>query len=359
MVDQAPSTSLNAFIETRVDLEPVGQGSVVQIQLPSSGTFSRASWPRRRVISTTPAGRDVESYTRSCLASAGSIYLSKSRKYPRTFLWRVLDNSKVLELRSVDLSKNDREPKEATIVLQLGFSSAIRKGCVALADDEQGEISVFVLTKGNELITLTIPTTFFNDVAASEELPEKWCQAFSPSTIKFCNPHRLVAASPYQLVITLDDGGISKLNRKPGQDGSTWETVTCSEGKWTSSLRGLIRWQGSNSVRYNGMILDPNTAIAAEFSPSRTHLFTVCVNHTLKIWNLEKGSVVFSMDLLGQEREPQDVASVLLDAGNPEILRVIEAEGVIEGDEYYAFTYSPHKEGSSRSGQSGTQIREA
>ncbi|KAL8717789.1 MAG: hypothetical protein Q9225_005004 [Loekoesia sp. 1 TL-2023] len=345
MVDQTPSTSLNAFIETRVDLEPTGQGSVVQIQLPSSGTFSRASWPQRRVVSTTAVRRDVETYTRSCLTSAGSIYFSKARKYPRTFLWRVLDNSKVLELRSVDLSKNDREPKEADILLQLGFSSAIRKGCVALADDEEGVISVFALTKSNELVTLTIPTTLFSDVAASEEMPEELCQMSSPSTIKFCNPHRLVAASPHQLVITLDDGGISKLKRRPGQDSSTWETVTCSEGKWTSSLRGLIRWQGSNSVRYNGMILDPNTAIAAEFSPSRKHLVTVCVNHTLKIWNLEKGSVVFSMDLLGQEREPQDVASVLLDAGNSEILRVFEAEGVIEGDEYYAVTYSPHEGG--------------
>ncbi|KAL8938252.1 MAG: hypothetical protein Q9216_003992 [Gyalolechia sp. 2 TL-2023] len=342
MGDQAPSASLNGFIETRIGLEPVSQGPVVQIQLPSLSTFSRASRSQRRVISNAAICHNEESYIKTCLASSSSIYFSKSRRYPRSFLWRVLDNDKVLELRSVDISKHDRQPNEASVVLQLAFPNAIRKGCVALTDGGEDILNVFVLTKSKELITLTIPTKFFCDVAASEEGPERWCKTFSHSVITLSNPLRLIAASPQQLVATLDDGGILRLNRKPDQNGSTWEALTCNEGKWTSSLRGLVRWQGSNSVRYNGAVLDPSAAIAAEFSPSRTHLLTVCVNHTMKIWNLAKGLVVFSMDLLGQERGSQDVTRFLLDAGNPEILRVFETEGVIEGDEYYVATYSPH-----------------
>ena len=346
MVDQAPSTSLNAFIETRINLEPVDQGSIVQIQLPSSGTFSRVSHPQRRVVSTTAACRNEETYTRSCLAKASSIYFSKSRIYPRNILWRVLNNdNKTLELRAVDLSKHDREPEEATVVLQLGFPNSIRRGCVALADDGDAVLSVFVVTRSNELHTLTIPTTFFCDVAASEEDAGKWYKTFSHSSFNLCNPHRLVAAGPHRLVITLDDGSIVKLNRKPGQDGSVWEALTCSEGKWGSSLRGLIRWQGSNSISFDGTVLDPSTAIAAEFSPSGAHLLTVCADHKMKIWNIAEGRVVFSMDLLGHEREPQDVSRVLLDAGNPDVLRIFESTGTIEGDEYYAVTYSPHEGG--------------
>ncbi|KAL8938005.1 MAG: hypothetical protein Q9211_003406, partial [Gyalolechia sp. 1 TL-2023] len=345
MGDQAPSASLNAFVETRIDLEPVDQDSVVQITLPSQSTFSYAPRSQRRVISTAAACDNEESYARSCLATSSAIYFSKSQSYPRSFLWRVLDHDKVLELRSVDITKQDQEPTEATVVLQLGFANTIRKGCVALTDGGEDILSIFVLTKSKELVTLTIPTTFFCDVAASEEGPERWCKTFSHSAISLSNPLRLVAANPQQLVATLDDGGILRLNRKPDQNGSTWETLTCNGGKWTPSLRGLIRWQGNNSVRYNGTVLDPSTAIAAEFSPSRTHLVTVCVNHTLKIWNLAKGSVVFSMDLLGQERASQDITKVLLDAGNPEILRVFEAEGAIAGDDYYVLAYSPHEGG--------------
>ncbi|KAL8761214.1 MAG: hypothetical protein Q9184_002646 [Pyrenodesmia sp. 2 TL-2023] len=346
---QATSASLNAYIETRVDLEPVGQSPVVQIQLHSSGTFSRASRPQRRIVTSTAACQNEEAFTRSCLASAGSIYFSTSRRYPRSFLWRVLDNSKILELRSVDLTKHDRESREATVVLQLVFPSTIRKGCIALADDGNDVLSVFVLTKSNELFTLAVQTQFFCDVAASEVDVGAWCNTFSPPTLRPCNALRLVAGSPEQLVVTLDDGGILKLNRNSGQGsaGPMWKDLACREGSGilTSSLRGLIRWQGANSISYDGMVLDPSSAIAAELSPSRSHLITVCANHTLKIWNLAKGNVIFSMDILGQEREPQDIPRVMLDAGNPEILGVIEADGTIEGDEYYIVTYSPHDGG--------------
>ncbi|KAL9018327.1 MAG: hypothetical protein Q9185_004360 [Variospora sp. 1 TL-2023] len=345
MASQSLPASLSAYMETRVDVEPVGQGPVVQIQLPSSSAFSRASRPQRRVLSSSAVCHNEESYTRSCLATASSIYSSKLRRYPRSFLWRVLDNSKVLEVRSVDLSKHDRETREATVVLQFVFPTPIRKGCVALADDGHDLLSVFVVTKSNELCTLAIHTTFFCDAGASEEDVGSWFDTFSPPTFKLSNPHRLVTGSPEQLVATLDDGQILKLKRVAGQNKSPWEYLSCGGGKWGSSLRGLIRWQGANSIRYNGAVLDPATAIAAEFSPSRNHLITVCVNHNLKIWNLAKGLVVFSMDLLGQEREPQDIPKVLLDAGNLDILRVFEHEAAIEGDEYYAITYSPHEGG--------------
>ncbi|KAL8738097.1 MAG: hypothetical protein Q9181_001083 [Wetmoreana brouardii] len=342
MEDQAPSPSLHAFLETRADLEPLGQSSVVQIQLPSTARS------QRRVVSTSTACSNEATFIRSCLASASSIYFSKSHKYPRSFLWRVLDNNKVLELRSIDLSKDDGETKEATVVLQLGFPNTIRKGGVALADNGEDVLNVFALTKSNELFTLTIQTRFFCDVVASEEGPERWCKAFKPSTFTLSNPHRLIAGSPEQLVIALGDGRLLRLTRRSGDDGSTWQELAYNDGSWGSSLRGLVRWQGSNTVRYDGTVLDHNTVIAAEFSPSQEHLLTVCANHTLKIWNLEKGSNVFGMDLLGQQRGPQDIQKLMLDAGNPEILRVFEAEGTIEGDEYYAMTYSPHDGGQFR-----------
>ncbi|KAI4178059.1 MAG: hypothetical protein L6R41_008544, partial [Letrouitia leprolyta] len=345
MADQAPSASLNAFVETRIDLAPVNQDSIVQIQLPSLSTFSRAPRSQRRVVSSAAACQDEESYARSCLATSSSIFFLQTQRYPRSFLWRVLEFDKVLELRSADVSKDGREPNEATVILQLTFPNAIRKNCVVLTNGEENNLCVFVLTKSKELIALNIPTAFFCDVAASEEAPERWCSAFTHSVITLSNPLGLVVASSRQLVATLDDGGILRLNRKSDRDFSTWEALTCSEGNWTASLRGLIRWQGSNSVRFNGAVLNAGSAIAAEFSPSRTHLLTVCVNHTLKIWNLAKGLVVFSMDLLGREREPQDTGRISIDAGNPNILRIFDLKGAIEGDEYYAMTYSPHEGG--------------
>ncbi|KAL8689985.1 MAG: hypothetical protein Q9218_004470 [Villophora microphyllina] len=345
MDTQAPSPSLNAHIETPADLGPYGQTRVVQILLPSTASFSLSSRSQRRVVSASAACSDETSYIRTSIASASSLFFSKLRRYPRSFLWRVLENHKVLELRSADLSKDEREKHEASVILQLSFPSTIRRDGIAFADNGEDILSVFVLTKSNDLFTLRIRTNIFCDVAASEEDPERWCKTFKPSSFTLSTPHRLVAGSPEQLIITLSDGRLLRLNRHPDQDGSTWKELAYNDGGWSTSLRGLVRWQGSNTVRYNGEVLDHNTAIAAEFSPSRKHLLTICANHTLKIWNLEKGVSVFGMDLLGQDRRPEDIQRLMLDAGNSAILRVFEAEGAFEGDEYYAMTYTPHAGG--------------
>ncbi|KAL8785222.1 MAG: hypothetical protein Q9213_003491 [Squamulea squamosa] len=344
MGSQDPSAPLYAFTETRVDLEILDQGPVVQIQLPSG----RGSRPPRRIVSTTAGSSSFdneETYSKSCLASVSSIYFSKLHKYPQSFLWRVVDNNKVLELRSTDLCKHEGTKAEATVVLQLRFPSAVRNSGIAFADDRGDTLSVFVLTKDNELFTLAIPNKSFYNPAALEEDTERWCKTSRPSSFVLSTPHRLVAGSPEHLVIALADGKLLNLTRKASQDGSTWQEMSYHDGKWGSSLRGLINWQGNNTVRYDGTVLDQNAAIAVEFAPSNTHLLTVCANHTLKIWNLARGSNVFSMDLLGQRREPQDVPRVMLDARNPAILRVFEADGAIAGDEYYALTYSPHDGG--------------
>ncbi|KAL8872200.1 MAG: hypothetical protein Q9174_002132 [Haloplaca sp. 1 TL-2023] len=344
MEGQIQPALLNAYVETRVDLEPLEQDTVVQVQTPSTTSFSLSSRSSRHTVSTSAVCSNESTFSRTCLANASSIYFSRLRAYPRNFLWRVLDK-KTLELRSIDLAKDDREDKNATVILQLGFPSAIRTGGVAFADDREDGLNVFVLTKSNELFTLAIATRFFYDVTASEGSPNKWCKAFKPSSFTIASPHRLIAANTQSLIITLDDGRILRLSRQKKDDGSLWQELAYNDGGWGSSLRGLIPWQGSSTVRYDGHVLDHSTAIAAEFSPSQKDLVTVCAGHTLKIWNLKKGSSVFNLDLLDQQRGPEDMQRMMLDPGNSEILRVFDAGGSIDGDEYYAMTYSPHDGG--------------
>ena len=341
----SPTASLYLTNETRVDLDPPTPPSLIQIQLPSTNAFGRIARSERRVVNSVPTYDDEDTFSRSCIASASSIHFGKSRRHPRNFLWRVREDSKVLELRSADLSKGERETREATLTLQLGFLGTIRHGCVSFADDGQDILSAFVLTKGNDLFTLSIPVDFFCNATASEKDVDSWCKTFKPATFSMSRPHRMVASNPNQIIISLDDGRLLRLMRQDGADGSAWKERVYNDGQWGSSLRGLIRWQGSNTIRYNGNVLDQSTAIAIAFSPSQTHVLTVCANHTLKIWNLAKPSSVFSMDLVGEQREPQDIPKVMLDPGNPELLRVFEAQGAIDGDQYYAITYSPHDRG--------------
>ena len=338
-----PVSSLALFKEVRADLEPATSGSVVQIQIPSTSTFAVRPRLQRRILKNATPYRDEETFTKCCIATNGSIYFGKPKRYPRSFLWRLLQDGKVLELRSVDLSKSCGETREASIILQLCFSAGIKQGGVALADPEdQGVLNVFALTKGNELYTLKLDKSFFCSVAASEEDVSKWCKAYKPATFSISTPHGLIAASSRDLIVSLSDGRILRLTRNEDEDGSKWHEAAYGDGQWALSLRGLVRWQGSNAVKYDGVTLEQTTPIAMATSPDKRHVFAVCLNHTLRIWNPNMAASVFSMDLLWKHREPQDMPKVMLDPGSPNLLQLFKINEIIDGCEYYAVTFSPH-----------------
>ncbi|MCJ1267256.1 hypothetical protein MMC22_007141 [Lobaria immixta] len=344
-IELIPATSLRLFKETRVGNE-AGARSIIQIEVPSTSvatSFSRNSRPRRRVQTTRPITKDDEDFGKHLLASSSSIYFGTSKKYPRSIVWRNLEGGKVLELRSADLSKSDRETKEATCLLQLVFPSAIRTGGVALTDaGDHDSLSLFVLTRGSDLYTFTIRRDFFCSTEASEEDINKWCKTFKPSSFSISTPYRLAAETSLQVIVSLSDGRLLHLTRGPGEDGSLWHETTYSDGQWGSSLRGLVRWQGSNVVKFDGAALEQETPAGIALSSDRKHAFVVCLNHTLKVWNLDVARSVFSTDILGQKREPHEISKVMLDPGIVHKVQVFQADTITDGDLYYVMTFSPH-----------------
>ncbi len=340
---RAPVSSLYLFKETQTDLEPAYPGSVIQIQVPSTSTFSVRPRQQRRILRSAPTCKDEDSYNKNNLATSSSFYFGKFKRHPRSFLWRVLQDGKVLELRSVDLSKKNGETREASYTVQLHFASTIKPNGVALTDtEEQDSLSVFAITNGNDLYTLTIRKDFFCHAAASEEDVSRWCKVARPATFSISTPHSLIAGNSQLLIISLSDGRLLQLTRNKEDDGSKWHESTYGDGQWTSSLRGLVRWQGSNTVKYDGTTLEQGTAIAMAISPDKSHLFAVCLNHTLRIWNPTKAASVFSKDLLWQHREPHETSKMMLDPASPNVLQVFETHRPMEGDLYYAVTFSPH-----------------
>ena len=243
----------------------------------------------------------------------------------------------------MDLSKSIGETREASYIIQLCFPTGLKHGGVALADfEDQDVLNVFAITRANELYTFTLGKDFFCNAAASGDDVSRWCKPFKPATFSISTPHSLIAASSQQLIISLSDGRILRLTRNIGEDGSKWQEAAYGDGQWASSLRGLVRWQGSNTVKYDGTTLEQGTPVAMARSPDKKHVFAVCLNHTLRVWNLDKAASVFSMDLLWKHREPHDIPKVMLDPGSPNALRLLKIDEIIDGCEYYAVTFSPH-----------------
>lgn len=363
------------YKETKVDVRPIEANAIVDIEIPTAENAQQ----RVRISLSSGTARDEntpikddEDFARRYLATQGSVYFRQRKIYPRTFLWRVVNDSTVLEIQSTDVSKSIVDRHEANLTLRLDFQEAIIPCGVALADAEDHEaLNVFVLTTSRRLHTITLRPEFFRRVSSIDENIQDWCKSFIPSPLTFTNPHRLHACSTTQLFIALDSGALLRLTRRAGDDGklisipppscarfffllvrfligSHWSQITFDEKTWGASLRGYVPWSGLQRVAYDGRSLDPMTPNDIATTSDQTYVFAVCLNHTLKVWNLATNKLVGTKDLLDQplsKQQPESTA-YFLNPADSVFLRVFNAERALDGGyRYYVATYTPHEMG--------------
>ncbi|CAG7951784.1 unnamed protein product [Penicillium salamii] len=336
------------YKDSRVDLRPYAPTTVANIQIPTQESLIRRP---RFSISTAdqelPIAKDEDEFARRYLATQGNVYFRKRRVYPRTFLWRVINDNKVLEIQCADLTKGGTEVYEYNVTLRLDFQEDILPFGVELSDSEDHEIiNVFVITASKHLHTLSLRPEFFRRTSSIDENVRDWCKTCLPAPLAFSNPHRLHASSPLELFISLDNGALLRLTRRAGDDGSHWSPLTFDERTWGSSIRGLVKWNAPSSIRHDGRNLDLNVANAIATTSDETYVFAICLNHTLKIWNLATNKLAATKDLLGRQIQDPDVVSYTLNPAESSFMRVFNAERAMDGGHrYYVVTYSPFEDG--------------
>ncbi|KAJ5118137.1 Nucleoporin [Penicillium bovifimosum] len=336
------------YKDSRVDLRPYSPTTVANIQIPTLEPVARR--PRFSISSTSddvPIAKDEDEFSRRYLATQGDIYFRKRKVYPRTFLWRVINDNKVLEIQCADLTKGGTEVYEYNVTLRLGFQEQILPFGVELSDSEDHElISVFVITASKHLHTLSLRPEFFRRTSSIDENVSDWCKTTLPAPLAFSNPHRLHASSPLELFISLDNGALLRLTRRAGDDGSHWSPLTLDERTWGSSIRGLVKWNAPSSIRHDGRNLDLNVANAIATTSDETYVFAICLNHTLKIWNLATNKLAATKDLLGRSLQDPDLVAYTLNPAEASFMRVFNAERAMDGGHrFYVVTYSPFEDG--------------
>jgi nuclear pore complex protein Nup160 len=210
-----------AYKETRLDLDPTTQGSIIAIRLPAHGSTSHSSRAsqKRPHIAEPSIAQDERTFRERHLATAASIYYRIHHKSPRSFLWRILEDGKVLSIRAVDVSKQ-ANTADASLTLHLRFPEAVMPGCIAFSDSKEHDVlSVFVLTESKLLYTLSLRPDYFRRPASTEDNVADWCKSYSSSVFSFKQPHRMVTLSADELFVALQDGSLLKLERNSGGDG--------------------------------------------------------------------------------------------------------------------------------------------
>jgi hypothetical protein len=335
------------YREARLNIEPAFPGSTIAFTLPASSltTFGARTAAKRSVIPERYIDQDEDAFTRRHLATEASLYFRQHHTYPRSFLWRVLDNRKVLEIQSVDLDHSASDRFEANLTLIFRFPSPIRPFCVAFSEpSDRDALTIFAITTANDLYVLTIPRDFFANPAASEQEIDTWCKRSEPTLFSGRIPYRLFAVHVDELLVALDDGAICRIHWD--KDSKLWDGSRYQHSNW--SVRGLLSWKAQPTVRFDNADLAISAAAAVALSPDKQHILSVCLDHTLRVWNVASGKLGASMDLLGlADRSLEKMgSSYSIEPSQSALMAVIPgpptgpASG-LGGAMYYLLTYSP------------------
>ncbi|KAI1826487.1 nucleoporin Nup120/160-domain-containing protein [Xylaria intraflava] len=316
---------LTFFKETRLNFEPSSPTFVVDVKLPSI----TPSKNRRQANVDNGALR-----SQNC-ATTSAIYHRKHHNYPRSFLWRVLEDNSILSLRTVDVCKPEKA-SDTNLILNFHFPHPIRPSCVALCDPpDHDALAVFVIDEVGQLFTLFLRPDSFRKRSFVEGSLGDACKIFPVNALQsFKTPYRLISVNANQLIVTLTDGGHIRLDKDQSYMApqSSWKETFYNAKGWVQGFRSIL----SSRAEYD--ITAAATAVESGLGLNgASFLFTVCLDHRLRIWNVNSGRIIATMDMLNAIREPNETARWRLDPTQTNLIRII---GQTEGKSL-CVTYSP------------------
>ncbi|KAK3488699.1 nucleoporin Nup120/160-domain-containing protein [Neurospora hispaniola] len=322
------------YKETRLNLEPSTSSSIVQIRVGShnQSSFSRSTTASARAIN---AADDEKAYRTRNIATASSVYYRKHHASPRAFHWRVLENDTVLSIRAADVCKpnphQQHNDTDAPLVLNLRFPSPIRTSCIGFSDPEAHDaLCVHVVDQFNQLHTITLRPDHFRKRPATDGGLGEFCKSYSPPGFGFKQPHRLVAVNHEQLIVTMHDGGILRFDRhgRANANGAQWKETIYNVAGWGQSLQKLVPFKRDPTVRYGNTNMEltaaTSTAITNAGIDGAAFLFTICLDHRMRVWDVRTGQIMYTGDILNAKRDPQDIARWTIDPSQTNLIRIVD-----------------------------------
>lgn len=343
--------------ETSISPAPYSSSEVVHIQTSASTQLTPFGAGRKRPFDEI-SGLDEDSYARKYLATEGSVFHRRKGRTPRSFLWRVLDDRKVLEIQCVDLVRGGKVDKSTRqLVFRIEIEGGIVRNGVAFADAEETDaLEAFVVSADGQLYTFTLKRDLLTRETPPTEFDATTCyKKFASSALSFRHPYCVVAVSSLELLISLHDGGFIRLQREPNNAGARWQEQNFSGGGWSGTLRGLISLKRHQTVRYGELDLETNAVAAMAKSPDGKFIWTVTLDHRLLAWSITgngKGGPVMHMDLLNDGDEDGRKQKYIMGAEQGTLMQLVTLPpatndrsvakmDVDEHRKYYLVVHSP------------------
>lgn len=121
-----------------------------------------------------------------------------------------------------------------------------------------------------------------------------------------------------------------------------WKETIYNVGSWGQSLRGLVNFRNQTTIRHDNMTLELTAAASTAVSSVRTNgsslLFTVCLDHRMRIWDVHSGQILYAGDILNIPREENEYSRWTIEPSQSNLIRVLH--DVVEG-QCLIVTFSP------------------
>lgn len=251
----------------------------------------------------------------------------------------------MLSIRVADICKKHKD-SENPVILNIRFTSPLRTSCIGFADcADHDAVTVFAIDYANNLHAITLRPDFFKKRSATDNGLGDAVKSHSPPGFGFKHPHRLVAVSPDQFIVTMHDGGILKFDRNKSQDattnGAVWKETIYNVAGWGQSLRSLVPLRRQQTVKYDKVNMEVTAATSAAITSmghkDTSFLFTICLDHRMRVWDVRTGQILYTGDIVNTDRDPNDEGKWKIDPSHNNLIRIVE---VAQG-QCLAVTYSP------------------
>ncbi|KAH7223220.1 nucleoporin Nup120/160-domain-containing protein [Fusarium oxysporum] len=313
------------FKETRVNLDPPTSSSVVTIRVPSNSIQSR----NYRKPARENTAEDETTFRTKNLATASSVYHRTWHDTPRSFLWRVLEDGTLLSIRAVDVCKKT-QATDSPLVLNFHFSVPIQPGCVTFSDPEEHDsLCVFVLDQAYQLYSFTLRPDLFRKRSAVDAGLSDLGKVQAPAGLGFKHPHRMIAVNAETLLITVNDGGMIRLDKNKAHEPSSlvWKESFFNVQGWAQNLRSLLPFQGKHTIKNGKINMEYSSATSIQITSfgmdDSLFAITVCLDHRMRIWNINDGQILYTGDILNAERNPQEIGKWAIDPLQTNLVQIV------------------------------------
>ncbi|ESU06439.1 hypothetical protein FGSG_01156 [Fusarium graminearum PH-1] len=315
------------FKETRVNLDPPTTSSVVTIRVPSNSIHGRS----HRKAAGENSSEDETSFRVKNLASSSSIYYRIWHDTPRSFLWRILEDGTLLSIRAVDVCKKS-QAADFPLFLNFHFSVPIQPGCVAFSDHEEHDsLCVFVLDQAYQLYSFHLRPDLFRKRSAIDAGISDLGKVQAPAGLGFKHPHRMIAVNAETLLVTVNDGGMIRLDKTKTNDQCEYGTLMMArfwKKRYPNPRRNRIHhmelsaelhvvefrvsfWKITAKDAFSVIVEDifPNNSLVP-VTPSSSDVWTLAdfvlscpAESAIQLWTLWKNNMTYRVQKLEVDRK--------------------------------------------------------